>query len=159
MNDDGLDRSEIDDARTGLYQGRHLDYILDAQLERSARYGFEFSLAILQIERFHVLRSSLAPSALSHLLFEMGNHIRVCLRQVDYAFYQDGGSFALVLPQAPKDTAREMAISLKNLIETTFWLAEAGLSIELRVKIGIATHPEVQTKFDLILGAEEAPSV
>jgi two-component system cell cycle response regulator len=155
MNGDSLDRSELDDDRSGLYQGRHLDYVLDIELERSDRYGYEVSLAMLQIERFHALASSLAPSSLSHLLDEMGQHIKVCLRQIDYAFYQDGGSFALVLPQSPRDAACELAIRLKNLIETTSWLTEAGLNMHLRVRVGIATYPGVQTKFDLMLRAEE----
>jgi diguanylate cyclase (GGDEF)-like protein len=147
----------IVDDLTGLYLGRHLDFILDTELCRSARYGYEFSLLLLEIHRFSNLASSLTHPALGELLCELGQHIKAGLRRIDWGFYRDEGQFALVLPQASKHNATTFADRLRKLIETTSWLARDGLNLHLKAEMGIATCPtDGQSKADLIRNAEAA---
>jgi diguanylate cyclase (GGDEF)-like protein len=147
---------EIVDDRTGVYQARHIDYVLDVELRRSERYSYDFSLVVLEIDQFEKLASFLAAPALNQLLDEMGHHIKAGLRQIDFAFYRDEGNFVLILPQAPRDVASTLVGNLQNLIETTSWLAQEGLNMHLTVSVGVATFPgDAQTKSDLIRLAEE----
>src|SRR5579871_1871114 len=131
----------IVDDRTGVYLGRHLDFILDTELFRSARYGYDFSLLFFEIQHFSSLSASLTDPALNQLLGELGQQVKACLRRIDWAFYCDEGKFAMVFPQASKANAATVADRMQKLFESTSWLARDGLNMNLKMRIGIATCP------------------
>jgi diguanylate cyclase (GGDEF)-like protein len=146
----------IVDDPTGLYKARCLDFILDTELNRSAQFGYEFALAVLECGNLRDIVSSLRSDAVHRLLNELGDLIKGCLRRVDWAFYLGDGKFAVVFPQAARNDAHVVAHRMRGLIESTAFLAP-DLNIRLVVATGIATCPtNALTKGDLIRLAEDA---
>lgn len=40
------------DSLTGLYDARYFKFVLETEVERSARYGYEFCVLVMDVDRF-----------------------------------------------------------------------------------------------------------
>ncbi len=142
--------------RTGLYKSCHIDFILETEMSRSVRYGYEFSLIYVEVDQFRDVASSLSCLACDRLLAEMGEMVKATLRRIDWGFFYREGEFVFILPQASKETACIMARCLHSLVRGTIWLAQDE-GLLLTASVGVATYPtDAQTKIDLLHRADEA---
>src|SRR6266513_2861323 len=89
----------ITDDCTGLYNARHLYDCIEAEVNRSARFGYEFSVVFLDLDRFKVVNDTCGHLIGSRLLWEIGATIKSRLRLIDYAFRYGGDEFVILLPQ------------------------------------------------------------
>jgi diguanylate cyclase (GGDEF)-like protein len=145
----------ITDELTGLYKSHHLDFVLDTEIYRSGRYGYEFSLIFAN--GLEELASSLSHIAFNRLLAEIGLKIKAGLRRIDWAFYNPEEEFAVILPHASKDIACAMADRLRRIIEDTLGLARNKENLRLTAKTGVAIYPtDARTKIELIQRAKVA---
>ena len=69
----------ITDDCTSLYNARHLNFILDTEIYRSQRYGFEFSLIFIDLDHFKAVNDTHGHLMGSKLLAEIG---KCCQRQL-----------------------------------------------------------------------------
>ncbi|MGH9602017.1 MAG: sensor domain-containing diguanylate cyclase, partial [Terriglobales bacterium] len=76
----------ITDDVTGLYNARHLYKTLEAEVYRSARFGYEFSVIFIDLDHFKQVNDTHGHLAGSKLLTEIGFKIKIHLRLIDYAF-------------------------------------------------------------------------
>ncbi|MGB8888349.1 MAG: sensor domain-containing diguanylate cyclase [Candidatus Korobacteraceae bacterium] len=131
----------ITDDCTGLYNARHLFTVLSEELHRSERFGYEFSLLFLDLDRFKAVNDEYGHMMGSKLLGQVGQSLRENLRLVDAAFRYGGDEFAILLPQTGKDAALLVARRLMAMFRSKEWLAGQGFSLLLRASIGIACYP------------------
>jgi diguanylate cyclase (GGDEF)-like protein len=131
----------ITDDCTGLYNARHLYTVLSEELNRSERFGYEFSLLFLDLDHFKQVNDEHGHLIGSKLLGQVGQSLRENLRLVDAAFRYGGDEFAILLPQTGKDAALLVARRLMAMFRTKEWLAGHGFSLLLRASIGIASYP------------------
>ena len=66
----------ITDDCTTLYNARHLNFILETEIYRSQRYGYEFSLVFLDLDHFKSVNDTHGHLAGSKLLAEIGQVLR-----------------------------------------------------------------------------------
>jgi diguanylate cyclase (GGDEF)-like protein len=95
-----LDLSRHDashDPLTGLYNRRSFDVMLQQSALRSARYGWKFALAIVDVNRFKVVNDQLGHAAGDRILRSLGAHLRSSLRGGDAAARIGGDEFALLI--------------------------------------------------------------
>ena len=85
------------DSLTGLANRRAFDIALDHACARSARYGWEFTLALVDLDRFKQLNDRLGHSQGDEVLSEVGEAMQASLRAGDVAARVGGDEFALVL--------------------------------------------------------------
>ena len=147
----------ITDDCTSLYNARHLNFILETEIYRSQRYGYEFSLVFLDLDRFKSVNDTYGHLVGSKLLAEIGNVVRANCRLIDFAFRYGGDEFVILLPQTSKDNACGVARRLHKLIRTTRWLATDGVDVRVTVSAGVAAYPsDAKTKAQLLHLADEA---
>ena len=168
----------IVDERTGLYNSRHLNFILDTEIYRCQRYSYEFSLVAIGLEDLKKLAESLSymlfdelviqiaaalngPTATSDTTAASGfGRTRGLLRLIDYAFrYGVGGEteFYLLLPQTGNEDARLFARRLHKFFSEMVWLKEAAVNIRLRASVAVATYPsDSESKQGLLSCLDEA---
>src|SRR5712672_2282192 len=147
----------ITDDCTSLYNARHLNFILETEIYRSQRYGYEFSLIFLDLDRFKSVNDTHGHLAGSKLLAEIGDVLRVNCRLIDFAFRYGGDEFVLLLPQTSKDSALNVARRLHKLVREAGWLQPEGLNIKLTASIGVASYPsDAKSKVELLHLADEA---
>jgi diguanylate cyclase (GGDEF)-like protein len=147
----------ITDDTTRLYNARHLQFVLDTELYRSRRYGFPLSVVFLDLDHFKTINDTYGHLAGSRLLWLIGDVLRSHMRLIDTAFRYGGDEFVLLLPQTPKEKARQVVERLRELLETTAFLQDDGIDTHVTASFGISTFPDDgETKKELIARADEA---
>lgn len=146
----------ITDDCTGLYNARHLYKTLEAEVYRSARFGYEFSILFLDLDHFKLVNDTHGHLIGSRLLAEIGYAIKSHLRLIDYAFRYGGDEFVVLLPQTSKDSALVVARRLRDVFRRETWLKPEGLNLNVRASMGVATFPEdAKSAHEIIRQADE----
>jgi len=146
----------ITDDCTGLYNARHLYKTLEAEVYRSARFGYEFSVLFIDLDHFKQVNDTHGHLIGSKLLAEIGYLIKAQLRLIDYAFRYGGDEFVVLLPQTSKDSAITVARRLRDNMRASMFCKEEGLNLNIRASIGMATYPhDAKTPHDVIRQADE----
>jgi diguanylate cyclase (GGDEF)-like protein len=146
----------ITDDCTGLYNARHLYKTLEAEVYRSSRFGYEFSVLFIDLDHFKHVNDTHGHLIGSKLLMEIGYLIKAQLRLIDFAFRYGGDEFVVLLPQTGKDAALVVARRLRDSLRTSLFCKEEGLNLNVRASIGMATYPhDAQTPHDIIRQADE----
>ncbi len=146
----------ITDDCTGLYNARHLYKTLEAEVYRSARFGYEFTVIFLDLDHFKQVNDVHGHLIGSKLLAEIGYNIKSHLRLIDYAFRYGGDEFVVLLPQTGKEAALNVAKRLLEDFRTSLLLKDDGLNLNVRASLGIATYPEdAKSAHEIIRQADE----
>ena len=135
----------ITDDCTRLYNQRHLFTVLDEEVHRSARFGYEFTLLFLDLDHFKSVNDKYGHLVGSKVIGMVGQCLRENLRLIDAAFRYGGDEFAILLPQTSRDAALFVARRIARAFHTKDWRPEEDISIPLRASIGVATYPHDAT--------------
>ena len=95
----------IEDEQTGLYNARHLNFMLETEIYRCRLYKLQFSLVSIDIGGLKELSNSLSYATFKALLAEIGQKIKSTCRLLDLAFHFEDTEFELLLPQTSKESA------------------------------------------------------
>jgi diguanylate cyclase (GGDEF)-like protein len=146
----------ITDDCTGLYNARHLYKTLEAEVYRSARFGYEFSVLFLDLDHFKKVNDTHGHLIGSKLLAEIGYSIKSHLRLIDYAFRYGGDEFVVLLPQTGKESALVVARRIRDVFRTALFCREENLNLNVRASMGVATYPEdAKSAHEIIRQADE----
>jgi diguanylate cyclase (GGDEF)-like protein len=146
----------ITDDCTGLYNARHLYKTLEAEVYRSARWGYEFTVLFIDLDHFKQVNDTHGHLVGSKLLSEIGYRIKSNLRLIDYAFRYGGDEFVVLLPQTMKDAALIVAKRLRDVFRQIQFLADDGLNLSVRASIGVASYPDdAKSAHEIIRQADE----
>ncbi|MGE5111645.1 MAG: diguanylate cyclase [Acidobacteriaceae bacterium] len=146
----------ITDDCTGLYNARHLYKTLEAEVYRSARFGYEFSVLFLDLDHFKRVNDTHGHLIGSKLLAEIGYSIKSHLRLIDYAFRYGGDEFVVLLPQTGKESALVVARRIRDVFRNSLFCREEGLNLNVRASMGVATYPEdAKSAHEIIRQADE----
>jgi diguanylate cyclase (GGDEF)-like protein len=146
----------VTDDCTGLYNARHLYKTLEAEVYRSARFGYQFSVIFIDLDHFKQVNDTYGHLIGSKLLAEIGYHIKANLRLIDFAFRYGGDEFVVLLPQTSKDQAITVCRRLLDMMRETKLLQEEGLHLTVRSSMGLATYPQdAKSAREIIRQADE----
>jgi diguanylate cyclase (GGDEF)-like protein len=146
----------ITDDCTGLYNARHLYKTLEAEVYRSQRFNYEFSVCFLDLDHFKRVNDEHGHLIGSKLLADIGYRIKSTLRLIDYAFRYGGDEFVVLLPQTSKDQALIVAKRLRDIIRNAPFPMDGGLMLNVCASMGVASFPEdAKTAHEIIRQADE----
>jgi len=152
-----LQKQNITDDLTGLYNARHFRKLVDYELERARRYGNDLSLVFLDIDFFKKVNDTHGHLVGSQLLTEVGHFIMEHTRKVNLACRYGGDEFVLLLPSTPKSGAMTMAELLRTELREQRFEAGASVPVEITASFGVASYPDdARNARDLIHLADEA---
>jgi diguanylate cyclase (GGDEF)-like protein len=133
----------ITDPLTALYNRRHFEDILRAEIDRIRRYGGHCALAMIDLDFFKNYNDTLGHLAGDALLRELAALLRAQMRVSDVLARYGGEEFALVMVNTPKEEAHTVMERVRTLVEEYPF---RGGSIQpfgrLTVSVGIAACPE-----------------
>jgi diguanylate cyclase (GGDEF)-like protein len=146
----------ITDDCTGLYNARHLYKVLEAEVYRSARYNYEFSVIFIDLDHFKQVNDTHGHLIGSKLLADIGFTIKSQLRLIDYAFRYGGDEFVVLLPQTDKDQGFVVARRIQESLRASEFCKAEGLDLNVRASMGMATYPhDASNPRDIIERADE----
>ncbi|WP_229740934.1 GGDEF domain-containing protein [Silvibacterium dinghuense] len=132
----------ITDDCTGLYNLRYLYRQMEAEMERTQRFGSMFSLIFIDLDHFKDVNDHYGHLIGSELLAEVGQALRSQVRGVDSVFRYGGDEFTVLLPGSDKLAARETAIRLNRFLREKAFPMSDGPELQIRASMGVATYPE-----------------
>jgi diguanylate cyclase (GGDEF)-like protein len=146
----------ITDDCTGLFNARHLYKTLEAEVYRSARFNYEFTVLFIDLDHFKQVNDTHGHLIGSKLLAEIGYTIKSHLRLIDYAFRYGGDEFVVLLPQTGKESGLVVGRRLLESFRNSRFLKDEGLNLNVRASIGLAAYPDdAKSAHEIIRQADE----
>jgi diguanylate cyclase (GGDEF)-like protein len=125
------------DALTGLLNRRSYELALAEAIGRARRYGWPFSVVMLDLDNFKAVNDRLGHAAGDDALRVIGSEVRATLRSGDVAARLGGDEFALLVLNADAtDVLHPLAERLRAALDRSE--ATSGL----RFSAGVASFPE-----------------
>ncbi len=154
---EALRRLATRDQLTGLFNRREFERILTEEEERSRRFGHALSLLMVDIDRFKWINDTHGHPVGDAVLREVARRLADEVRSVDRVARFGGEEFAVVLMEADRNTAFEMARRLCAAIEGEPVMANETLPLNVTVSAGAASLPDdAKTGEALVAAADKA---
>lgn len=137
------------DGLTGLYNQRHFYAVLESEINRARRQSRALSLLLVDVDDFKRYNDRFGHLAGDAALARIAACLKgACRRDIDTAFRYGGDEFILVLPEADRAIADEIAARVRSLLVEE--------RIDLTVSIGVAQLGEGQDLKTFIREADQA---
>ena len=128
------------DPLTGLYDRRSFDRLLEMAIARSTRYGWPFTLVMLDLDHFKIINDEQGHQAGDAVLRDLGERFRRALRFGDNAGRIGGDEFAMILPNTEPDLVPVLLDRVRH--------AEGVERACPAFSFGVAQCPDEATEFD-----------
>ncbi|MDY7034689.1 MAG: GGDEF domain-containing protein [Thermodesulfobacteriota bacterium] len=140
------------DELTGLYLRGVFDVLLEKNIREGIRYDRSLSLIMADIDDFKDVNDKYGHGKGDEVLKRIGDIFLKNVRDADVPARYGGEEIAVILPETPEASARNLAERLRVLVENEF-----KKDISLTISLGVATSPQHACSPDgLTKAADEA---
>ncbi|GIP35036.1 hypothetical protein J2TS4_42460 [Paenibacillus sp. J2TS4] len=116
-----------------LYNDRLAEAIAHAEPGRLA-------VMFLDLDRFKMINDTFSHTTGDTLLKLVAERLLTCLRPTDTVSRRGGDEFNIILKDATKEEAQEIAKAILNVFDKPYWLD--GLELYVSTSIGISMYPD-----------------
>ena len=147
----------ITDPLTGAANRRHLFSRLDMEIERAIRYETPLSIVMVDIDHFKNLNDERGHRVGDLILRRVSDLLASAIRKVDLLARYGGEEFMVVLPQAGRSTALEVAEKLRRAVDEAS-IPEGRMQPlgRITISVGVATLPEDARDLDPLSDCADA---
>lgn len=128
-----LERLAIRDELTGLYNYRHFQGQLRAEVQRALRYHRPLSLAVIDADHFKSINDTLGHAEGDRVLAGIARIVVAKIRATDTAFRYGGEEFSVILPETTGDQALGVAERVRQGIEGAGLVAGRSMTVSAGV--------------------------
>lgn len=133
------------DPMTGLYNRHRMEAALDAEFERSNRTGSPLSCIFCDVDHFKSVNDNYGHQAGDAVLIDVAKIVESEVRKADIVARYGGEEFVVVLPDASKDSVRQVAERIRTRVEAHAFELPDGRVLRCTISLGGATHQESGT--------------
>ncbi len=138
--------SIIDDL-TQLYNSRHFYFQLKIELDRANRYGQPLTLLLLDLDDFKAFNDAYGHVEGDQVLWRLGQVVKRCLRETDFAFRYGGEEFTVILPMTTSADGAVTAERIRTEFKKETFSPEPGQDVHVTVSTGLAQYkPQEEMK-------------
>jgi diguanylate cyclase (GGDEF)-like protein/PAS domain S-box-containing protein len=133
--------SIVDDL-TQLYNSRHFYFQLKIELDRSNRYELPLTLLMLDLDNFKAFNDAYGHVKGDQVLMRIGQVLKRCLRETDFAYRYGGEEFTILLPMT---TSADGAVTAERIwaeFKKETFSPAPGQDVYVTVSIGIAQYKQ-----------------
>ncbi|MBK5258780.1 MAG: diguanylate cyclase [Thermoanaerobaculia bacterium] len=145
------------DDLTKAFNRRFFESYLEEEIERSRRYGSQFSIIFLDLDDLKMVNNFYGHLTGSRTLQEVAKRILGAVRTIDKVVRFGGDEFCIILPQTDQDQAMLVANRVRRAMSATSFIVDDNIEISITASFGIAAYPiHAVTKEDLVRQADAA---
>ena len=147
-----LERLAQTDTLTGLANRRHFMSLAEQELSRTARYGGDLSVLMMDIDHFKQVNDTYGHQTGDLVIQKLGDLCKQALRDIDIVGRIGGEEFAVILPQTGSQQAVEAAERLRTMVDTARVPMDQGMPLHFTVSIGVTSVEMTGANLDTLLG-------
>lgn len=137
-----LKQDSLTDMKSGLWNSKHFNTILNAEMERAKRFSRDLSLVVVEVDDSKELLTSYGQLTLERIITSMGRLLRDGTRQYDVCARMDGAKFAVLLPETNPFEALIVARRLRAKVKEASFPAETSDGpLHVTASMGVACFP------------------
>ncbi len=125
------------DPLTGLANRRRFDHELERHLDLCERYGARGALLMIDLDHFKEVNDSLGHGAGDQLIVSVAELLRTRMRKSDLVARLGGDEFAILLPEADRLSAENVARDVVKLVEARACFADGSRPRRITASIGV----------------------
>jgi len=138
--------SIVDDL-TQLYNSRHFYFQLKIELDRSNRYKQPLTLLLLDLDNFKAFNDTYGHVEGDQVLSRLGQVVKRCLRETDFAYRYGGEEFTVLLPMTTSADGVITAERIRTEFKKEVFSPAPGQEVHKTVSIGLAQYrPQEEMK-------------
>jgi diguanylate cyclase (GGDEF)-like protein len=145
----------ISDGLTGLYNRRHCEERLVAEVARSVRYDTALALILCDVDGFKRANDVHGHGFGDEVLERFAHLLSDAVRPSDISGRWGGEEFVLVLPETDVDGAVEVAERIRSTFAATDF-GTAAQTVTITASFGVAALGPEMSSHDLVQAADEA---
>jgi diguanylate cyclase (GGDEF)-like protein/PAS domain S-box-containing protein len=128
----------IVDELTQLYNSRHFYFQLKIELDRSNRYKHPLTLFLLDLDNFKEFNDTYGHLEGDQVLRRLGQVLKRCIRNTDFAFRYGGEEFTILLPITTSANGTVIAERIRAELVKESFSPGAVKDVHMTVSIGLA---------------------
>lgn len=136
-----LYENSIRDAKTGLYNSRFFETVLEMEIEKAKRGKNEMSLIMIDIDDFKKINEKYGHIQADDILVQLAKVMSKTIRKYDIISRFGGEEFMIILPETSLQNAKRFSDRLKQKISKDKLLSKK----EVKVSGGIAQYKKLET--------------
>lgn len=140
------------DEKTGLYNNKFFENVLEMEIEKAKRGKQKLSLLILDIDFFKKINDEYGHIKADKILEKLAKIIQKQIRKSDIAARFGGEEFVVLFPETSLTKAKKVAVRLKNKIKNDKFLKK----FKLTISGGLAEYKKRDSKIRFKKRADKA---
>ena len=145
-----VQRLAITDTLTGSLTRRHFLWRCQEEIKRSQKFGYPFSLLMLDIDHFKEINDHYGHLVGDVVLVEVVKCIKKNIREIDSLSRYGGEEFCVLLAETQKPKAKFAAERIRQAIENEI-ITAYDEKLSVTVSIGIASFPEDSQELNTLI--------
>ncbi|MDY6790983.1 MAG: sensor domain-containing diguanylate cyclase [Thermodesulfobacteriota bacterium] len=151
-----IQRMNVTDEYTGLYNARYLHQIIGELIENSIPQQTEFAVVFVDIDNFKTVVDFHGHLLGTKMLKEVGQTITDCLPEKGILVKYGGDEYVIILPGSDKQEAKKQTEKILSSIRETSYLQSESRPVRVTASFGIAMYPgDADTIKDLLILADK----
>ncbi|MDQ7068147.1 MAG: GGDEF domain-containing protein [Sulfurimonas sp.] len=134
--------TSLRDAMTGLYNRRFLEEFIDTLMSQATREKNSYSVMMLDVDFFKMVNDTYGHDIGDKVIVEIGKLLLGSIREADLAIRYGGEEFIIMLHNASKEGALQVAQKIHQAFAALVFEVGNGETIHKTLSIGIARFPE-----------------
>lgn len=152
-----IERMNITDEYTGLYNSRYMHQVLDELLDQAEKGKTGLAVVFVDIDNFKNIVDTYGHLSGSHVLKEIGETISGCLEEKDLLVKYGGDEYVIILPETDRQTAVMCIEKVLQSIRSSVYLTGEEAPVKVTASFGIAMYPDdAGTKKDILIHADNS---